>query len=459
MPDAKPVRITFDEGTIVLHSEPPASLASISDLQFDKRIGAWRAPAARYEPVIRALVGAGEAYVDEARSYEELSLRPLVDRTPRDYQREALEAWRRSRRRGVVVLPTGSGKSLVAIMAILERPRSTLIVAPTIDLMNQWHDLLTTWFDVPVGTIGGGSYELHDLTCTTYDSAYIHLGRLGGRFGLVVFDECHHLPGPSFSVGAELTIAPFRLGLTATPERPDGRHAMLGRLIGPICYRREITEMAGGVLSDYELATIHVELGEAERKAYDEARQVFRGYIDKYNIRLGGSGGWARFLMEATGSEEGRLAFQAWRTQRRISLATPRKLRVLEELLHEHQGERILVFTADNATVYEISRRFLVPAITHRTKSKERRTTLQRFNDGTWPVLVTSRVLNEGVNIPEASVGIVLSGSGTVREHVQRLGRILRKVEGKSAKLYEVIARGTTEESISERRRQHDAYR
>ena len=117
-----------------------------------------------------------------------------------------------------------------------------------------------------------------------------------------------------------------------------------------------------------------------------------------------------------------------------------------------------MIFTHDNATVYTIARQFLVPVITHQTKTKERREILLRFNAGTYPIVATSRVLNEGVNVPEANVAIILSGSGSVREHVQRLGRILRKSGNKDALLYEVITRGTAEEFTSSRRRKHDAY-
>lgn len=131
---------------------------------------------------------------------------------------------------------------------------------------------------------------------------------------------------------------------------------------------------------------------------------------------------------------------------------------MLEYLLERHNGDRVLIFTHDNATVYTISRRFLVPVITHQTKTKERRDILLKFNSGEYPIVATSRVLNEGVNVPEANVAIVLSGSGSIREHVQRLGRILRKSGSKEAVLYEVITRGTTEEYTSNRRRQHDAY-
>ena len=157
-------------------------------------------------------------------------------------------------------------------------------------------------------------------------------------------------------------------------------------------------------------------------------------------------------------SEDGRRAFLAYRRQKSISQASGAKLRMLETLLERHRNDRALIFTSDNETVYRISRRFLIPAITHQTKIKERHETLARFNAGEYPFVVTSRVLNEGVDVPAANVGIVLSGSGTVREHVQRLGRILRRREGKRAVLYEVVAEDTAEEFTSSRRRQHGAY-
>jgi superfamily II DNA or RNA helicase len=126
--------------------------------------------------------------------------------------------------------------------------------------------------------------------------------------------------------------------------------------------------------------------------------------------------------------------------------------------LDRHCGDRVLIFTYDNATVYQIARRFLVPAITHQTKTRERQQILQRFHAGAYPVVVTSQVLNEGVDVPAANVGIILSGTGSVREHVQRLGRLLRKQGEKQALLYEVVSRGTAEEFTSDRRRQHHAY-
>ncbi len=175
-------------------------------------------------------------------------------------------------------------------------------------------------------------------------------------------------------------------------------------------------------------------------------------------ITFNGPQGWQRFIQATCRSPEGRAAFLAYREQKQIAVAAPGKLHLLEKLLDIHAHDRVLVFTADNATVYQIARRFLVPAITHQTKTKERQQILKRFHAGEYSVLVTSQVLNEGVDVPAANVGIILSGTGSVTEHVQRLGRLLRKHGEKRALLYEVVARGTAEEFTSERRRQHHAY-
>ena len=154
----------------------------------------------------------------------------------------------------------------------------------------------------------------------------------------------------------------------------------------------------------------------------------------------------------------GREAFTAYLAQKRIALGNQSKVQKVWELLLKHRGERILIFTADNHTAYLIGERFLLPVITHHTKAVERKEMLECFRAGEYPVLVTSKVLNEGVDVPEASVAIVVSGSGSTREHVQRLGRILRPSPGKSAILYEIITANTSESYTSDRRRQNSAY-
>jgi superfamily II DNA or RNA helicase len=347
----------------------------------------------------------------------------------------------------------------LAVLAVHRAARPAFIATPTIDLLNQWYDELLSAFESPIGLIGGGHYDIQPLTVSTYDSAYIYLERWGNRFGLLVFDECHHLPSTAYAMTAVGSIAPFRLGLTATPERADAGEALLPELIGPTVFRREITHMAGDFLASYRVQRRYVELSPDEKEQYRQAREHYRRFVEERGISMGGPHGWERFLRETCRSPEGRAAFQAYREQKQIALAAPAKLQLLERLLDQHRGDRILVFTFDNATAYQIARRFLLPAITHQTKTRERRQILQRFRAGDYPMLVTSQVLNEGVDVPAANLGIILSGTGSVREHVQRLGRLLRKQGDKQALLYEIVTRDTAEEFTSERRRQHHAYR
>ncbi len=453
-----PVHLAFDGGTLLVTGADPETLQALPGCRFDPRNGSFRAEALHYRALVEHLLRLKLPFKDEARSYDKTPWPLRTSRDPFPHQTEALQTWWQKGGRGVVVLPTGTGKTHVAVLAIRHAGRPALVVTPTIDLLNQWYRELLVAFDVPVGLLGGGHHDLQPLTVSTYDSAHLYLERWGHRFGLVVFDECHHLPGATYANAARGCIAPFRLGLTATPERLDGGEALLPELIGPVVYRREIKQLAGQFLADYRVERLYVELSAEEQEQYRAAREHYRSFVQARGISMAGPAGWQRFIQESCRSAEGRAAFQAYREQKRLSLAAPAKLHLLEQLLDRHARDRALVFTYDNATVYQIARRFLVPAITHQTKARERRQVLDRFQAGEYPVVVTSRVLNEGVDVPAANVGVVLSGTGTPTEHVQRLGRLLRKQAEKQALLYEVVTRGTGEEFTSERRRQHHAY-
>jgi superfamily II DNA or RNA helicase len=452
------VELTFMSGTIEVRGWPEG-LALPSGLAWDGRTACFRAVALAYAEVVRALVGSKTPYEDKARHYVELASGARVHRAPRPYQTEALAAWRAHRGRGVIVLPTGSGKSHVATLAIDDRRRATLVVAPTLDLVRQWWDLLTTTFGEPVGLVGGGEHEVHPLTVTTYDSALLHMDHLGARFGLVVFDECHHLPSAGYAHAARAAIAPYRLGLTATPERADGREAELSVLIGPVAYRKDIVELRGDYLADYDTERVSIELSPGERAEHDAERALYRDFVTSHGIRMSQPSGWGEFIMLSSQTAEGRRAMAAYRRQREIAFAPAAKLDYLDHLLHLHAKDRAILFTQDNHTAYAISRRFLVPVITHQTRVRERSAILAGLSAGTYRAVATSKVLNEGVDVPDANVAVILSGSGSVREHVQRLGRILRKKDGKSAVLYELVTEGTTETYTSERRREHSAYR
>jgi superfamily II DNA or RNA helicase len=469
-PEPRAVEIRFRSGTLEIGGVPASFIGLPSACVWDKRTACFRAPAASYADLIKTLLRLKIAYSDQARRYETLTAGAVVRREPRPYQNEALAAWEAAGGRGVVVLPTGAGKTLVAHMAIDLRRRSTLVVTPTLDLVRQWHDGLVATFGAPVGIIGGGEYDLRPLTVTTYDSAYLHMENLGARFGLLVFDECHHLPSASYSLSARLALAPFRLGLTATPERDgwttrgqapegDGDTNALDGLVGPIVYRKDIVSLSGDYLSSYETVRVVVELSPAERAEYAAERALYRQFLEANGISMASPHGWTEFIIRSSRNAEGRRAFEAYRRQRAIAFTAPAKLDYVERLLHQHRHDRAIIFTQDNATVHLVAMRFLLPAITHQTRVSERSEILDGLAKGRYTAIATSKVLNEGVDVPEANVAIVMSGSGSVREHVQRLGRILRKRDGKQAILYELVAGGTSETFTSQRRREHIAYR
>jgi superfamily II DNA or RNA helicase len=411
--------------------------------------------------VVEALQGEGVYFIDEAKEFYPVDLIPSLEMEPYPHQIEALTAWKLGGRQGVVVLPTAAGKTYLAQMAMQSTPRTTLIVVPTLDLMHQWYAHLVAAFpDAEVGLLGGGSGDRTAILVATYDSAAIHAESLGNKYALIIFDECHHLPTDFGRVIAEYSIAPYRLGLSATPERTDGKHADLNILIGPEVYRKRAEDLAGGALAHHEIVQMKVTLSQQERERYNQLIQTRNDFLRQSKISLGSIQGWQMFVKMSGRSPAGRRAMLAHREAKNIALGTDGKLRILADLLAQHFPERILIFTADNTTVYRISQQLLIPAITHQTPVKERHEILTKFREGEYNTLVASHVLNEGVDVPAASVAIILSGTGSTREYIQRLGRVLRKgnVANKQAILYEVVAEDTSEEGTSARRRGVENY-
>ena len=459
-PAAPDLRLTADRGTLLLEAGNGFDVAQLPGVLFDARTNSHRAVGKFYREIIEYCIAHKVRYIDGARQWQNkpLGLTLTTTRQAHPHQSEALSAWLKAGKRGTVVLPTGTGKTYLAVMAIAAVDRPTLIVTPTLDLLRQWHGQLGDFFGTPIGALGGGDHTYLPITVTTYDSAYIHLERWAAHYGFLIFDEAHHLPGATYQEAARGALAPFRMGVTATPERADGLEDLFPDLIGPICYRREIGELKGEYLAEYETRRVYVDLSADEEEAYRRNRELYRNFLFERGISMSGANGWQRFIFEASRSPAGVAALRAYRAQKAIERGAEGKYAELEKILRRHAKERSLVFTADNATVYEIARRYLVPPITHQTKVKERRQILARFHGGEYRTLVTSQVLNEGVDVPAASVGVVLSGSGSIKENVQRLGRILRKYGDKQAVLYEIIAKGTAEEYTSDRRRQHGAF-
>ena len=462
------MRIEFDDGTLLLRDAPD----DVPFAEWDDRVNEHRAQAYRYRTLLewagiwtnndeQATLQDGFAHTieDAARNYPELELTPALHIEPRDYQQAALDSWIDHGRRGSVILPTGSGKTFLGLQAIANTGVSTLVVTPTIDLINQWHATLTNAFgdqlEAPIGVLGGGSHDVTAITVTTYDSAYRYINKYGDQFGLLIVDEEHHLPAPTYQQIPEMTIAPFRLGLTATYERPDGKHKLLEDLLGPVVYREDVDELAGEYLSEYETVQMSVDLTADERETYDEEYGIYREYVDTHDFDLWKESGYQEFLKRTSYDPQGRRALIAKQRAERIARTATKKLDTLDNLLKRHHEDRVIIFTANNDFAYDISQEFILPCITHQTKTDERTEILDRFRSGEYSMLVTSQVLDEGIDVPAANVGIILSGSASKRQYAQRLGRILRPTDdSQPARLYEIITADTIETYVSQRRRE-----
>jgi DNA repair helicase RAD25 len=227
------MKLTFNKGTIQIQGD-----IRVPNSTWDERTKTYRSLALYYRDIIDFLKRSGFDFNDDV-----LNLIPCPELQSsvvlRGYQNQALDAWIANGNRGIIVLPTGSGKTLVGIKAISVLNTPTIVIAPTLDLVDQWRTRLKKEFKTEVGVLGGGEWDIKAVTVSTYDSAYIHADKLGNKFGLIIFDEVHHLPATGYRNIAEMFASPYRMGLTATLEREDGLHVELNRLVGGKVFRKK----------------------------------------------------------------------------------------------------------------------------------------------------------------------------------------------------------------------------
>lgn len=451
--------LKWDQGTLLLDGWPygkPPYTDDSNIWKWDYRVDKWRCNAIHYKSVKQNLVHTrnicDEVMQPVSVSWPEIDLPKL-----RSEQSEALENWLNSDCRGQVIMPTGTGKTEVALAAMVETKIATLVVAPVRDLMYQWHRRILKGLGYDAGIVGDNTYNIKPVTVTTYDSAYIHMSKMGAGFGLLIFDEEHHLPGRYRREAAILSTAPMRLGLTATPERSDGLHKDLDFLIGPVAYNMPFKRAKGSTLADFDVIKIPVALNDEEQQVYDQCSKVIREYIASRRKDKPGYS-WQDLCKESGKDPQARHAQKSYHLKTSIESRASEKLRVLEDIFRLHNGQQTLVFAGSNAMAIEVSKRFLIPTILSHTRKKERLAVMDGFAKGEFKVLVANRVLDEGVDVPEAKIGVVIGGQGSTRQAKQRLGRILRKSGNSQATLYEVVCENTKEVHRSRSRRKSDAY-
>lgn len=451
------VWLSYDRGTIVIKG-----LMHVPFAILDPRTNCLRAQALNYHDIIQYLRESDIEYTDHVFELIPSPHFTVKDLSLRDYQQKALNRWTRVGMRGCIVLPTGAGKTILGIKSIETINSAVLIVVPTLDLMHQWTEVLSSHMtNTSIGNLGGGSEEIEAITVATYDSAYIRAQSLGNRFFFVIFDEVHHLAAPGYRSIAEQLAAPYRLGLTATIEREDKLHLDFPKLVGGgVVFEIHPTELAKSKhLASYEIKRMHVELTSQEQSEYQKNFGAYQLCLKKLGIRMNYHGSFRRLIMMSTKNKIARDALLARNRAMDIALNSKSKLELLRNILAENSGVKTIIFTQHNSLVYSISNEFLIPAITHRTDKLERKDVLSGFKDGRYLAIVTSKVLDEGVDVPDAKLGIIVSGTGSGREYIQRLGRLLRpklaSTDGvdQKAKLIEIISSNTRETGTSERRK------
>lgn len=440
--NAMSLSLEYDRGTITLNGLTPTVAPKFDDLiKWDERINMWRSPASSYPHILSRLRNGTETFNDHVRSPQA----PVSDWSPislRSYQESALLAWRAAAGRGIICLPTGAGKTRIALAAAQRSKKSTLCLVPTRVLLHQWIDSIREHYSGDVGVLGDGHHDVKPITVATFESAFRNGWTLGNRFDLLIVDEAHHFGDGERDEALEACSAPFRLGLSATLD--DERLERLEQLVGPKVFEQRIDDLVGTALAEFELSCHQLPLTYAEKSAYKLDYDVFRRVFDDFKTQHSG-GQWEDFLREASRTASGRAAIAAHgRAKKHITL-TESKMVMLCQLLNRHSSQRKLVFTSDASSALIIARQLLLAPITSEIGPAERKSFIEDFRSGAIKTIVSCKVLNEGFDVPDAEIAIILGGSGSSREHIQRIGRVLRPKEGKKAHIYELLAAGTTE--------------
>ncbi len=350
----------------------------------------------------------------------------------RHYQKEAAESFYQSGQvqggSGVICLPCGAGKTIVGMAAMAQVQENTLILTTSLTSVRQWRRELIDKTDLPEDAIAEYSGEMKatgPVTLATYqiltyrphkEADFPHFSLFQARsWGLIIYDEVHLLPAPVFRITAELQ-ARRRLGLTATLIREDGRESDVFALIGPKSYDVPWRELESqGFIAAASCTEIRV--------PQDAAQQM------EYAVALR-------------------------RHQFRIAAENPRKVEVVQQLIQQEAGRKILIIGEYLDQLKLLAKVTNFPLITGQTSQKKREELYQQFREGKLGGLVLSRVGNFALDLPDADVLIQVSGKyGSRQEEAQRLGRILRpKSDGRTARFYTLVTLRTCEEDFARHR-------
>ena len=348
----------------------------------------------------------------------------------RNYQKDAAEAFVGNKAPGTgfgtIVLPCGSGKTIVGMIVMAMLKTGTLILAPNVSAVYQWkRELLdkTTVKEDDIGLYTGEEKEIRAITIATYqvltwrpsnDAPFPHFKIFKERnWGLIIYDEVHLLPAPVFRITAELQVI-RRLGLTATLVREDGCEGDVFSLVGPKRF-------------------------DVPWKDLEQRGWIAKAYCTEIRVNL-------------EPKKEIEYAVGSAREKYRIASENTEKIKIVKKLLEKHRENQTLVIGQYLSQLETIAEEIGAPIITGKSTTAERERLYGAFRKGEIKVLVVSKVANFAIDIPDASVAIQISGVfGSRQKEAQRLGRILRPKECDS-NFYTIVTRQTVEEEFAEKR-------
>ena len=354
----------------------------------------------------------------------------------RDYQSKIFEEVVKNDFDSMIVLPTGAGKTIIALAIINHLKVKTLIIVPTIDLLKQWKSKIEEFLNLRKEDIGEYYMErkdLKDITITTYASVTtVHFVRQAlDKFGLIIFDEVHHLASDRYIGIPKNFIAKFKIGLSATIDQKLIEDIGKEWFFKNVIQGTSLSELeTKGHISSIEYIVRKVELTQTEKLVYGrvlkEIKMDFNGYRNKKRRKL---------IPPPS-------VMEALNVLRKISFLPTNKIRELEKIFLKHEESRIIVFTRHKNSALEIAKIFGLPLITSDIHPTEREIVLKAFRDGRVRILVSAEALDEGIDLPNIDVVIIVSGRTSNRQLVQRIGRALHTRKEKAI-IYELVTKGT----------------
>lgn len=399
--------------------------------------------------------------------------RCYVGNEPRAWQIEAFDAWRANGRRGVVEAVTGTGKTTVGVLAAaaaVDAGERVLVLVPGRELLEQWYEVLRRDLQgVVVGRRGDGHADTlddHSIVIAIVNSAAKYWMLPVGMSGLLVADEVHRYGAPSFARALEPGFG-ARLGLTATYEPLEKGviehlEPYFGDVVAGCTYDRGL---ADEILAPFRVAFVGVDFTPEEQKAHDEhderVRSLRRRLIHNHGCPAEPFGEFMASVNHLRGGGDGD-SRAAWDARSYLDAFSKRR-QVMAGCASKHEALAYLapvLAAADRGMVFGETKRSAEHAaavlrasgvqameLTSRMNQVERKQRLAAFKDGRVEVLAAPRLLDEGIDAPQADVGVIMAGTRSKRQMIQRMGRVIRpKADGRPATFIILYVRGTAED-------------